>query len=156
MGLGKCDTPLCNSEQRGVYRGHMRYKLSQDADTLWNMPRTLSLITSPVPERMPWDFDFQAELPHPGPPRPITFTTTASRGDSATGGTMGAFGGGLVYFHKPCDCGEEYGEPPNLWNPFWRAKLHPVRQADAVTASSVLTATNRALLELDGYRAVNY
>jgi hypothetical protein len=155
-GLGKCDNALCNSEQRGVYRGHMRFRLSDNENNLWNMPRTMTLITTPVPDRMPWDFNFRMQFPHQGANQWLSFSTTQSVGDEATDRTMAAFGGGLVYFHKPPNSGEEYGEPPNLWNPFWRAKLHPVRQRDARDASTPHAATRSALLELDGYKVVNY
>jgi hypothetical protein len=150
--VGKCNDIKCENIQRGFYRGHMRYKNSSNANALWNMPRALSLITRPVkePERWPWDFNFQAELP-----TPIRFTTTDSPADVATGDTMAAFAGALVYFHKPD--GEEYWEPPNFWNPFWRAKLHPMRADDAVNVTATgHPPTHRMLLQLDRWRAVNY
>ncbi len=150
--IGKCDDTRCENLQRGIYRGHMRFKSSSDDDNLWNMPRTLSLITRPVkePEKWPWDFHFRAEIP-----TPLQFTTTSSPADVATAETMAAFAGGLVYFHKPD--GEQYREPPNFWNPFWRAKLHPVRADDAVNVTTTgHPATSRMLLQLDRWQAVNY
>ncbi|WP_342375489.1 hypothetical protein NVS55_29915 [Myxococcus stipitatus] len=167
--LGDCTGPGCGRNlQRGYYRGHMRFRLARlgrDVE-LWNMPRTLTLISRPVRERaagsmeearMPWDFDFRAELPGP-----VQFTTWKSPGDEATQGRMAAFAGGLVYFHKPRvrgggDVDEEYGEPPNLWNPFWRAKLHPVKQADALAAAQGShPATHAVLEELQRWSALNY
>jgi hypothetical protein len=150
--LGQCNDFRCEQSQRGVYRGHMRFKNSSDEDVLWNMPRTMTLITRPMndPERWPWDFDFQAEIPSP-----IQFTTMNSQADAESANTMAAFAGGLVYFHKPD--GEEYREPPNFWNPFWRAKLHPMRADDAVNVTTTgHPATYRILLQLDRWRAVNY
>jgi hypothetical protein len=150
--LGQCNDIRCEQSQRGVYRGHMRFKNSSNEDTLWNMPRTMSLITRPMrePEPMPWEIHIQSELP-----TPIQFTTMASPADAETGNTMAAFAGGLVYFHKPD--GEEYREPPNFWNPFWRAKLHPMRADDAVNVTAAgHPATYRMLLQLDRWRAVNY
>jgi len=35
---------------------------------------------------------------------------------------MIAYAQGLAYYHRPGD----WQEPPNFYNPFWRAKLHPV------------------------------
>lgn len=150
--LGQCNDIRCENIQRGVYRGHMRFKNSSDEDSLWNMPRTLSLITRPVREAglQPWDFDIQAELPGP-----IRFTTANSPADAESDNTMAAFAGALVYFHKPD--GEEYREPPNFWNPFWRAKLHPMRADDAVIMTRTgHPATHRMLRQLDRWRAVNY
>jgi hypothetical protein len=158
--LGSCDGPDCDQNmRRGLYRGHMRYRLAME-DALWNMPRTLTLITRPVAEArpMPWDFDFRAELPGP-----VSFTTVNAPGDVASGRTMAALASGLVYFHKPrlrfgSSPGDEYREPPNLWNPFWRAKLHPLRQADgiAATAGGVHDATHHVLTDLHRWSAVNY
>lgn len=150
--IGKCDDIRCERIQRGVYRGHMRFKSSSDEDSLWNMPRALSLITRPVrePERWPWDLHFQAELPGP-----IQFTTANSPADLAADNAMAAFAGALVYFHKPD--GEEYREPPNFWNPFWRAKLHPMKADDAVNVTATgHPSTFRMLLQLDRWQAVNY
>lgn len=155
--LGKCDDLSCSNGQRGVYRGHMRFKASSDADNLWNMPRTVSLITRPMdraPKRWPWDFSFTAEIPGH-----LEFRTIDTEGDTRTNSTMGAFAGGLVYFHKPVNGldREEYLEPPNFWNPFWRAKLHPVLQSDAEDVSDTgHRATYLMLLQLNGWRAVNY
>jgi hypothetical protein len=150
--LGRCDDIGCDQEQRGVYRGHMRFRVTSDDDNLWNMPRTMSLITRSVkdPERWPWDFNFEAEIP-----RKIQFTTMNSPADAETGNTMAAFSGALVYFHKPS--GEEYREPPNFWNPFWRAKLHSLKPDDAVAITdSGHRPTYLMLLQLDRWRAVNY
>jgi hypothetical protein len=157
--LGECQGPGCNQGLlRGMYRGHMRFKLGP-LGTLWNMPRTLSLITRPARDLtsagtpMPWEFNFTASLPGP-----VSFNTVSSEGDTRTDNTMAALAGGLVYFHKPPrNNREEYGEPPNLWNPFWRAKLHPLRQADAETATeNDHTATYLLLKDLYRYSAVNY
>jgi hypothetical protein len=154
-GLGGCDDTGCDGDQRGLYRGHMRFKLAslQNVGDLWNLPRTMTLITRPARERnWPWDFDFRAEIPGP-----FQFTTIHSDGDIESDVIMAAIAGGLVYFHKPANSGEEYREPPNLWNPFWRAKLHPMKQADAVTATeNAHRPTYRILLELDRWSAVNY
>ncbi|MFP2908709.1 hypothetical protein ACLESD_27400 [Pyxidicoccus sp. 3LFB2] len=158
--LGGCEGPGCDqSMQRGLYRGHMRYRLARE-DVLWNMPRTLTFITRPSGEtqRMPWDFDFQAQLPGP-----VRFTTLNAPGDVAADGRMAAMAGGLVYFHKPRletrgRDDEEYAEPPNLWNPFWRAKLHPLKQSDAITATAggAHDATHHVLTDLHRWNAVNY
>jgi hypothetical protein len=157
--LGTCEGPGCEQGlHRGLYRGHMRYRLA-DEDALWNMPRTLTLITRPTHEekRMAWDFDFHAELPGP-----VHFSTWDAPGDAASGNSMAALASGLVYFHKPrlrgAGTDEEYVEPPNQWNPFWRAKLHPVWQRDAITATAggVHDATHRVLTDLHRWNAVNY
>jgi hypothetical protein len=153
--LGASDTVGSDGPERGVYRGHMRFKLArnQQPNDLWRQPRTLSLITRPAKERTwPWDFHFTAEIPGP-----VSFTTLQSEGDARTDNTMAALAGGLVYFHKPPNSGEEYREPPNLWNPFWRAKLHQMKQEDAERATrDTHRATYLQLLDLHDWNAVNY
>ena len=43
--------------------------------------------------------------------------------------SMLAISQGLVYYHRPGD----WQEPPNFYNPFWRAKLHPVMSKGDLT-----------------------
>ncbi|MBI5547265.1 MAG: hypothetical protein HY901_25565 [Deltaproteobacteria bacterium] len=121
--LGRCTS---GAGDCGIYQGFMAYKGDESEDSLWGMPRTYAVVTKPMNQRYVWDFNFSAEVV-----RDVKFTTTNSGGDSATGGNMAAQAGGLVYFHKPGGWGENYKEPPNLWNPFWRAKLHPISRSDA-------------------------
>jgi hypothetical protein len=163
--IGDCEGPGCNDEmRRGLYRGHMRFRIAniRAPDDLWNMPRTLSLITRPSRDarpggqKWPWEFRFNADLPGSVEGK-MDINTLDAPGDKASGNTMAALAAGLVYFHKPPNSGEEYGEPPNLWNPFWRAKLHPVKQSDAIQATAgVHNATYLLLLDLSRWSAVNY
>lgn len=149
FGLGGCD----NQGNCGIYQGHMRMKLSTEAkrgeNFLWNQPHTIAFVTKQANARREvWDFDFQAELG-----MPFSFTTTRSEGDQGT--PMAAVAGGLAYYHKPNVNGSDgWREPPSMWNPFWRAKLHPVRPSDARQA--LLThPSGRVLLKL-GDDAINY
>lgn len=48
----------------------------------------------------------------------------------------------LTYYHHPGD----WQEPPNFWNPFWRAKLHPWSKSEF---SKVSAATSLENLSLD-------
>jgi hypothetical protein len=68
---------------------------------------------------------------------------------------MAAIAGGLVYYHKP-NGGESDGwrEPPSLWNPFWRAKLHPVTPSDARTA--FFGHESFGIYSVLGHKALNY
>lgn len=162
-GLGGCDEHL----NCGIYQGHMRYKLydgrrlapnrlatasahpklAADREELWYQPHTVAVVTKPQNSGQPhvWDFDWRSSFPFPQ-----QFTTTRSRGD-ALGGPMAAIAGGLVYYHKPT--GDSWREPPNLWNPFWRAKLHPLRPDDAARA---LERHPAGRLEDDFKQLMNY
>jgi hypothetical protein len=119
-----------------IYQRHVRYKWgpARGADDLWNQPRTFAMLTRPVSARREaWDFGFSLELPVP-----LSFKTFQTQGDAAANNTMAAISSGLVYYHKPKPRGnsgnsssDNWREPPSLWNPFWRAKLHPLRAQDA-------------------------
>ncbi len=144
---------VCAGLQCGIYQGYMRYKLAtQLRDPLWNSPRTFAALVRRHDERQPWDFDFRATLPGP-----VSFTTVRSRGDAATAGSMAAMASGLVYYHRPTGWGDDWKEPPSLWNPFWRAKLHPLPRTESL---SVLTTSHpssaRALQTLTDIDALNY
>lgn len=155
FGLGGCD----NKGNCGVYQGHMRYKLSTEAKNgdnfLWNQPHTIAFVTKePNKQKQVWDFNFNSELPVP-----VTFTTTRSEGDQGT--PMAAIAGGLAYYHKPNQGpngtgrnSDGWNEPPSLWNPFWRAKLHPLRPSDA-RQSLMSHPSGRVLLQI-GNNAINY
>ncbi len=124
--------------------GHMRF-VPSDTDPLWNMPRVTVLVSRPPrTSPRPWDFDFEGGFANGG-----GFTTTKSEGDLAAGNVMAAAAGALVYYHHP-DEGPGAGakEPPNLWNPFWRAKLHPLRVRDLAAAGH--RPTTRLLKEVPG------
>ena len=151
-GLGGCDS----NRACGIYQGHMRYKMATERSTggrsgnpyLWHQPHTVAFVTKQANRRREvWDFDFRATLP-----LPVAFTTTGSLGDSPP---MAAIAGGLVYYHKP-NGGESDGwrEPPSLWNPFWRAKLHPVTPSDARTA--FFGHESFGIYSVLGHKALNY
>jgi hypothetical protein len=116
-----------NQSTDHMYVGHMRFAASDQPNDLWNMPRTVVLLTQPTKDprhstngqqgRFPWDFDFQISLLGNS-----QFSTMKSSGDTQ-GGDMAAAASGLVYYHQPT----KWDEPPNLWSPFWRAKLHPLK-----------------------------
>jgi hypothetical protein len=125
-----CDNP----QTCGLYQGHMQFQYSTDPNLLFNQPRTLSMLYKPShPSAMqPWDFDFQVGLMGL-----LGFTTWHSQGDaqSTSSGTnqpmLGAIAAGLAYYHRPEGGGhDDWKEAPNLWNPFWRAKLHPIKESD--------------------------
>lgn len=117
-----------------VYRGHMRFR-GLDSGML-GQPRSIVQLKKPsvgTGPREPWDFDFTAQLVT----TPVSFKTINTVADAQFGNQVGALAGGLAYFHKPNGSGTGYAEPPNFWNPFWRAKLHPVAAADARASLAV-------------------
>jgi hypothetical protein len=120
-----------------IYLSHPRFKWgpkSDMPDKAWNYPRTVAMVTKDMGTKaQPYDFGFDIALPIKA-----SFKTRNGKGDSEAGGKMAAIAGGLVYYHKPEPRGsgssDQWKETPSFWNPFWRAKLHPVGQGDAASA----------------------
>jgi len=92
-------------------------------DDLWNQPHNVALLKKRMGQTANiYDFNLNMQLP-----LPITFKTRNNTGDSDANNEMAALAGSLVYYHKPKKSGSDnWQEPPSFWNPFWRAKLHPV------------------------------
>ncbi len=59
-----------------------------------------------------------------------------------TGDEAFAISKALVYYHRPGD----WKEPPSLWNPFWRAKLHPFRRGEAALVAGATMHGNSIAL----------
>lgn len=123
------------------YVGHMRFDVKDDPDQLWNFPRTVVMLTEAAKDlgistggvagRRPWDFDFSAPIFGD-----LKFKTVDTQGDALSGDSMAAAASGLVYYHQPT----RWQEPPNLWNPFWRAKLHPLKRLHLINAGHAPTS----------------
>ncbi len=131
-GLGPADEERSHGgpypDLNTVYRGHMRFRGLPGG--MLGQPRSIVHLTRPNQgreTRKPWDFDFTAELIS----RPISFKTVNTVADAQFRNQIGALSGAMAYFHKPSGNGDSDAEPPNFWNPFWRAKLHPVAEQDA-------------------------
>ncbi|MBS2029348.1 MAG: Tad domain-containing protein [Deltaproteobacteria bacterium] len=130
--------------------GFFRFKLDKDQkmdkqsaqQILWNQPYTFSTIEldESSGQKQAWDISYgkiggslltneagtdaygnqnKADAQH----------NLASMGyDSTVWPQLGAFSAGLTYYHNP----DHWAEVPNLWNPFWRAKLEdPTGSPDA-------------------------
>ncbi len=146
--------PSTGGEDR-IYMTHPRYKWGKqdtNVDSVWNYPKTVTLLTKEMPPKTPsgdkqiYDFNFDMTLP-----LPAHFTTTQSKGDTQANGKMAAIAGGMAYYHKPKKGNSDaWKEPPSFWNPFWRAKLHPLKRSDyakAVAIGHTSSATGTPYLE---------
>lgn len=125
--MGGCGT----DGECGVYAVHPRYTYGEqdfEENKVWGHPHPVVVLTKDTSrmvdpatgEKYPFDFDMQLELPVP-----VSFRTLGNEGDTQAGNKMAAIAGALVYYHKPG--GDAWQEPPSFWNPFWRAKLHPLK-----------------------------
>jgi hypothetical protein len=119
----------------------MKFRANDDAGRDWGQPRVYSYLTGRLregdPRKAPWELNAQAEV-------------TFDHGEMGTARLTLAAGEGaalskaLVYYHRlnssnpSADNG--WREAPNLFNPYWRAKLHPFTAEQA--AQVLLSAGN--------------
>jgi len=111
----------------GIYLYHPRYVWDEGGeDQVWYHPHTVAVLTKPMSAgpKQPYEFDIRMRIP-----LPMTYQTRNGQGDSQAQNKMAAVGGGLVYYHKPKP-GDAWRETPSFWNPYWRAKLHPLTRED--------------------------
>ncbi len=105
----------------------MKFRANDDARRDWGQPRVYSYLTRPLRggdegQPLPWELNDSASV-------------TLHHGDFTGGLTLAAGEGAalsqaLVYYHRFGENG--WREAPNLFNPYWRAKLHPFTQEQAV------------------------
>ena len=139
------DNPAGDCSDQGITAGgFFRFKLDGDTNmgtseaqkSLWNQPYTFATVELDINKHglFPWDLSFghvggslltvDSSADAHGQTNQVDSTGdhqgVAGRGYNATvWPTLGGFGTGLTYYHNP----KHWAEIPNLWNPFWRAKL---------------------------------
>ncbi len=129
----------------GISVGTFRFRIQNAPDHLWNQPFTFASLTETVPPG-PWDFDLagkiggsllQVEAGRDASGAPQRNTGSVEMGadlrtkayDSRVYPQVSGLAAGLSYYHNPGNVyagGKPVGpwaEVPNVWNPFWRAKL---------------------------------
>ncbi|SET12022.1 hypothetical protein SAMN05443572_1011158 [Myxococcus fulvus] len=104
----------------------MKYRANPSSDRDWGQPRVYSYYTMKLnvgnPREAPWELNNS---------RSVKFT----HGEQGTGSlTLSAADGmslskSLVYYHRFKQGG--WSEPPNLFAPYWRVKLHPFKPDEA-------------------------
>ncbi|WP_426733115.1 hypothetical protein [Myxococcus faecalis] len=104
----------------------MKFRANPDPDRDWGQPRVYSYVSMPFrvgnTRQAPWELNSSAQvrLTH-GQQGQGSLTVAATEGM--------AISKSLVYYHR---FGEEgWKEAPNLFAPYWRAKLHPFTKGDA-------------------------
>ncbi|WP_257449399.1 TadE/TadG family type IV pilus assembly protein [Archangium lipolyticum] len=111
----------------------MKFRADEQKDNDFGQPSAYSYVTDDLrvgdAVKAPWELNSSA-------------TVNFENGDSSASitlaaGQAAALSRALVYYHRLGQNG--WNEPPNLFNPYWRAKLHPFTQAEA---RKVLTAAN--------------
>ncbi|WP_224247848.1 Tad domain-containing protein [Hyalangium gracile] len=105
-----------------TFIGGMTYNTAdQEEANLWAQPKNFALVQRDYRARgrnsAPWELVFQLRF------TPDSNSSFDSHGWNTADGTdisvQSALGTGLAYYHRP----GHWNEPPNLWNPFWRATL---------------------------------
>jgi hypothetical protein len=98
----------------------MKFRANPDARRDWGQPRVYSYLTARLrvgnPDKAPWELN---------PAATVTFDNgPAGSGELVLAPREGAaLSKALVYYHRLGEQG--WREAPNMFNPYWRAKLHP-------------------------------
>ncbi|WP_342378975.1 hypothetical protein NVS55_06150 [Myxococcus stipitatus] len=104
----------------------MKFRANPDPKRDWGQPRVYSYLSMPFrvgdTKRAPWELNSSAQ---------VRFTHgQQGEGSLTVAATEGAaMSKSLVYYHRFGNLG--WKEAPNLFAPYWRAKLHPFTKGDA-------------------------
>ncbi|WP_246357802.1 hypothetical protein [Pyxidicoccus fallax] len=117
----------------------MKFRANPSADRDWGQPRVYSYLTKQLrvgdTGRAPWELNPSAtvSLRH-GAQGEGRLTLAAGEGRSMSKA--------LVYYHRFGDNG--WREAPNLFGPYWRAKLHPFKPEEAAKVLEAAGNTDAA------------
>ncbi|HEX8440676.1 hypothetical protein [Archangium sp.] len=119
----------------------MKFRANDDAKRDWGQSRVYSYLTRSLRggdagKSPPWELNASAT---------VKFRHGASTGQLTLAAEEGAaLSKALVYYHRFGDNG--WREAPNLFSPYWRAKLHPLTQEQAVEVLKAAGAQDAARL----------
>lgn len=104
----------------------MKYRANPDSGRDWGQPRVYSYHTMKLnvgdPNKAPWELNNSRSVKFEhGAQGSGNLTLSATEGMSLSKS--------LVYYHRFKEGG--WSEPPNLFAPYWRVKLHPFTPAEA-------------------------
>lgn len=115
----------------------MKFRANPDPKRDWGQPRVYSYVTKQFrggdPSKTPWELNASSTLEFEHGAQGTAHLTLAA--DEGAGLSKA-----LVYYHRFGQNG--WKEPPNLFGPYWRAKLHPFR--DGEEAAKVLEAAGNS------------
>jgi hypothetical protein len=106
----------------------MKFRANDDPQRDWGQPRVYSYLTRSLRgddkgKPLPWELNRSAT---------VTFRQGATTGKlTLAAGEGAALSKALVYYHRLGDK-DGWREAPNLFAPYWRAKLHPFTPQQAV------------------------
>lgn len=160
---GKC------ADQGITVGGFFRFKINGDKNKsakaqqadLWGQPYTDAKLSMKAGRadgngRYPWDMDFgkvggslltldASKDPFGGSNQGGSESLSGKGFDNRVWPTLGAISSGLTYYHNP----DHWAEVPNLWNPFWRAKLEDPTNSQGASGQGKDPARN-IMLDLTG------
>lgn len=122
----------------------MKFRANDDARRDWGQPRVYSYLTRSLrhgdtDKRLAWELNDSAS---------VTFENGDSTGQLTLAADEGAaLSLALVYYHRFGENG--WREAPNLFSPYWRAKLHPFTSEQAVKVLDAAHAKDASRLVKD-------
>ncbi|MCP3139159.1 hypothetical protein [Pyxidicoccus xibeiensis] len=119
----------------------MKFRADPDANDDYGQPSVYSYVTRQFrvgnPNQAPWELNANSELNFThGGQGTARLTLAAGEGSGLSKA--------LVYYHRFGSNG--WREAPNMFNPYWRAKLHPFRATEAATVLGAAGNTDAAQL----------
>ncbi|RMG19750.1 MAG: hypothetical protein D6729_04475 [Deltaproteobacteria bacterium] len=126
------------AKNRCVLKGNcfIKFRAHPDRDDDFNQPKVYAYLQQ--------DLSLTRKGDRPGGWNPNdTGTINLTHGAQGTGsltfrpGMGRALSKAMVYYHRL----GEWREPPNLFNPYWRAKLHPMKRGEAARALALARET---------------
>ena len=138
----------CVGSQCGLGYGTINFNPSSDAAQLFNQPHTWAVVTKSfndgnltaaetgrnygdTTDQGPFAMKRQMGW---GSGQTYTYNNGITQSGVSGRDAMYAVSQGLAYYHRPGD----WQEPPNFYNPFWRAKLQPIQMGNATSLSGKL------------------
>ncbi|PTL85837.1 TadE/TadG family type IV pilus assembly protein [Vitiosangium sp. GDMCC 1.1324] len=118
----------------------MKFRANEDKDRDYGQPRSFSYVTKTLrgasKTKAPWQLNSSATLNFQNGKTSASLTLAADEG--------AALSKAIVYYHRFGDNG--WREAPNLFSPYWRAKLHPFTQQQAAEVLTAASNTDAAQL----------
>jgi hypothetical protein len=112
-----------------IMRGNcfMKFRATPDASRDWGQPRVYSYVTKMFrvgdPAQAPWELTEAGAVTYKSGAEGAATQLSLAAGEGA------GLSKALVYYHRFGANG--WREAPNLFNPYWRAKLHPFKPEEA-------------------------
>ena len=131
--LGGCQYDAQGVQHCGILEEQLNFRISaaSPSQLLFNQPRTFAVVDESFGKASWGPFGIKLDKAiKMFDPTPSTYDNVINDSTKAGRESIFATAQGLAYYHHPGN----WREPPNFYNPYWRAKLHPFSSSADVSA----------------------